>query len=359
MATRIFQHIFFWLGFILLYAIVRMLFAGPSDLAYPPSARFLRFVFSELVFLPWKMFPFYVLFYLLIPFYFPKRQYAPLVLVFVCCLIGALLGYRSMIGPLSNFLYNEVPDFEVFSWKRLLFTLTDILPAIALASSAKLLKGRIATQKKLQALEREKQATELHFLKAQTNPHFLFNTLNNIYGIARKGDPPTAEAILKLAGIMRYILKECKQERISLEKELSLIQDYIALEKMRYDERLQLSFKQKGDIATIMIPPLILLPFVENAFKHGVSETRFEAQILIVLEVDAGKLLFKIENTYDPEVETSEEGIGLQNIKRQLELQFEDHYQLEIDQKEDVFSVQLLIQLAAYEYESKTKLLNH
>ena len=124
----------------------------------------------------------------------------------------------------------------------------------------------------------------MNFLKAQTNSHFLFNTLNNLYGLVRRNDPNAAESILKLSNIVRYILQECDTTLIPIEKEINVICDYLALEQLRYDDRLHLVFDVKVEDRSLEIPPLILLPFVENAFKHGVSETRDEAFIDIKLK---------------------------------------------------------------------------
>jgi sensor histidine kinase YesM len=318
-----------------------MFFASSSDLVYPPLTRFFRFFFLEIAFLPWKIIPFYLLFYLLIPRYFAQKAYLKLALWFLLALFVCLIGYRSMIIPVNQIWYNETPDFQIYSLKRILYSLTEILPAIALASTAKLLKGRISALQKLEALQQEKRSAELNFLKAQTNPHFLFNTLNNLYGLARKQDENTAPAIMKLANLMRYILHEGRAESIPIAKEIEIIEAYIELEKLRYDESLQVNFKQEIDDLQQPIAPLILLPFVENAFKHGASENRFGTRIEIVLKVEKGKLHFRIENSVDQEVREMKEGIGLENVRRQLELIYGEGFDLKIEVQSAAFVVEL------------------
>ena len=349
MSIRVLYHIFFWMTYVTAYVILNMLFAAPSDLAFPPVQRFFRFFIKEIVFLPWKIIPFYFLFYFLIPRYFQKGTYLKIGLYFLATLILCLFGYRSMIGPVNNMMYGEAPGFNVYSIKRLLFSLTDILPPVGLAATVKLLKGSIISQKKEQALQREKLESELNFLKAQTNPHFLFNTLNNLYGLARNNDQNTAPSIMKLANIMRYILYECSAEYIPIQKEIKTIEDYIELEKLRYDERLRVNFEKNIDDWELQIAPLILLPFVENAFKHGASENRFDIQIDINIEATASQLLFSVWNNRDTEEAALIEGIGLKNAKRQLELIYGKKYTLEIVPEQHLFSVKLLIHFDQHE----------
>ncbi len=246
-------------------------------------------------------------------------------------------------------MYGDTPEFNVYSFRRLLFSLTEILPPVGLAATVKLLKDSILSQKKEQALRQEKLESELNFLKAQTNPHFLFNTLNNLYGLARNSDQNTAPSIMKLANIMRYILYECSAPLIPIGNEVTIIEDYIELERLRYDERLSVNFEKEIEDHQGAIPPLILLPFVENAFKHGASESRFDIQIDIALKYASSKLEFNIENSKDHDEDTLSEGIGLKNVKRQLDLIYGNNYHLEITAKSSSFMVALIIHFDSYE----------
>ena len=345
MKNRILQHIAFWLLFLLLNVVLQMSFAAPTDLTYPPVIRFLRFLFYEAAFLVWKILPFYFIFYYLLPKYSSKSKYLQLAFFTLLTLAICVYGHRSMIAPMSNILYSELPNFRIFSLNRAFYTLMEIIPVIGIAAAVKLLRGRMVTQRKVQALQQEKLAAELNFLKAQTNPHFLFNTLNNLYGLARRKDQHTAASIMKLSNIMRYILKECSSPTIAIEQEIKIIEDYIALERLRYDDRLKVSFQKKVDDWQINVAPLILLPFVENAFKHGASETRFETMIDIELNIKNGKLKFSIANTRDNSEKQLLEGTGLRNVSRQLELIYGKNAALEIIPKNDQFLVNLAIDL--------------
>lgn len=343
MSGRIIQHLLFWLCFSLLYAVSKIFFAAASDMQYPLFIRFVRYWFNELAFLPWKVIPFYFLFYFLIPRYFKSRQYFKLIFYFLIIIVLSLIGYRSMVSPMSNLLYGESPSFNVFAISRFIYSLTEILPALGLASAIKLLKKSIEHEKRTSAIQKEKINTELKYLKAQTNPHFLFNTLNNIYSQVRKNDPQAEDSIVKLSGLIRFILKECHQDKIPLEKEIKVLEDYIALEHLRYGNRLELFFDVKMKNPQQVIAPLSLLPFVENAFKHGASESRSNPKIQIELDADGTDLFFKISNQKIEDIETKGLGIGLKNIRRQLELIYGKNHRLEVIQKDNLYSVELRI----------------
>jgi len=200
-----------------------------------------------------------------------------------------------------------------------------------------------------QQLRIEKQQAELNYLKSQTNPHFLFNTLNNIYSLSRDKSDLAPESILRLSKILRFMLYETSGKYISLEQELKIIGDYIALEKLRYDETLKVSFNYSVDNIQQPIPPLLLIPLVENAFKHGVSETRNQPFIDIFLIVEDKILQFFVKNS--AEVSTPEgnvkENIGLSNLRRQLELLYSE-YHLTVEQSDSVFTAKLKINLNSH-----------
>lgn len=195
----------------------------------------------------------------------------------------------------------------------------------------------------------EKQEAELNYLKSQTNPHFLFNTLNNIYSLARDKSDLAPESILRLSKILRFMLYVTGGEFILIEQELKIIDDYIALEKLRYDDSLQINFKQTIEDFNHSIPPLLLIPLVENAFKHGVSETRNHPFIDIELTIYQQQLSFVVKNSTEEssELQAVKENIGLSNLRRQLELLYTD-YHLSVKQEESVFIASLKINLASH-----------
>ncbi len=349
MSFRVFIHIGFWVFFVMLYAITKVLFAPPHLMELAPLERFSRYLLAELCFFPWKILPFYFVFYYLVPKYFRKGEYFKFGLYALISIVISLFGHRTMVFPVSTYIFGEPIDFNAYSLKRILFTSLDILPAIGLASTIKLLRSSVTSQQKQQELEKEKLKSELNFLKAQTNPHFLFNTLNNLYGLARKNDTNTAPSIMKLSNIMRYILYECSAPTVPIENEVMIIEDYIQLEKLRYDDRLKVRFEKSVDNWQQEIASLILLPFVENAFKHGASESRVDTYIDIQLVLKDHHLSFNIKNTRDSEniktCNSPREGIGLKNVKRQLELVYDSQYSLEIRPEKNTYSVELSMHL--------------
>lgn len=200
-----------------------------------------------------------------------------------------------------------------------------------------------------QQLRIEKQEAELNYLKSQTNPHFLFNTLNNIYSLARDKSDLAPESILQLSKILRFMLYETSGAFIAIEQELKIMSDYIALEKLRYDNSLRINFNYDIEDMKQALPPLLLIPLVENAFKHGVSETRNQPFVEIHLSVNNRQLAFFVKNSTETLLEEGsvKENIGLSNLRRQLELLYTD-YNLSVQQGESAFTATLKINLASH-----------
>jgi sensor histidine kinase YesM len=195
----------------------------------------------------------------------------------------------------------------------------------------------------------EKQTAELNYLRSQTNPHFLFNTLNNIYSLARDKSDLAPESILRLSKILRFMLYETGGDFISIEQELKIMSDYIELEKLRYDESLRINFNYDVEDMKQAIPPLLLIPLVENAFKHGVSETRGNPFVDIHLSISARQLTFIIKNSTETTTDgpAVKENIGLSNLRRQLELLYKE-YDLSVQQEASRFTSVLKINLASH-----------
>ncbi len=198
-----------------------------------------------------------------------------------------------------------------------------------------------------QQLRIEKQAAELNYLRSQTNPHFLFNTLNNIYSLARDKSDLAPESILRLSKMLRFMLYETGGDYIAIEQELKIITDYIALEKLRYDESLRINFNYDIEDMKQALPPLLLIPLVENAFKHGVSETRSQPFVDIHLSIKNRQLMFVVKNSSEQFSERVKENIGLSNLRRQLELLYKD-YNLSVQQGASMFTSILKINLGSH-----------
>ncbi len=202
---------------------------------------------------------------------------------------------------------------------------------------------------KNQQLVIEKKIAELNYLKSQTNPHFLFNTLNNIYLLTREKSDLAPDSVLRLAAILRYMLYETEGKLVTADKEIKILEDYIQLEKMRYDHTLKATFLIETDNIKQEIPPLLMIPLVENAFKHGVSETVGVPFINISLVIQNNTLRFNVENSKGESKISAQthENIGLRNLRRQLELLFSD-YALKIENRGKTFYAGMLINLNSY-----------
>jgi two-component system, LytTR family, sensor kinase len=195
----------------------------------------------------------------------------------------------------------------------------------------------------------EKQASEIQFLRHQINPHFLFNTLNNIYALARRKSDDTAEVVIKLSKLLRFMLYESKSGRVKISDEIKMLEDYIELEKIRYPGQLAFSFLREVDNENEELAPLLLINFVENAFKYGAGQNCTEAFIHMELKLQNNQVNFQIENTQE-EVSTHKgirENIGLSNVRRQLELLYPDHRMI-MKNEERNFKVHLEINLNSY-----------
>ena len=230
---------------------------------------------------------------------------------------------------------------------RLFIPLFPSLFVLAISMAIKITNEWLKAEKEKKEMENEKLHSELAFLKSQVNPHFLFNILNNICSLARKKSDDTENAIIQLSRIMRYMLYDSKDEKVSLEKEVEYLQNYIDLQRLRISSSVMISFKIDGDIEGKMVEPLLLIPFVENAFKHGVSYLE-DSNIDIRLKIEKNDLQFRVENNRikknDDPVQ-QESGIGLKNVLRRLDLLYPGTHTISIDESASKYIVNLDISL--------------
>jgi LytS/YehU family sensor histidine kinase len=215
---------------------------------------------------------------------------------------------------------------------------------ILLSTVLKFIQDWFLNEKVKSNLENENLIAELAFLKSQINPHFLFNSLNNIYSLAYQKSEKTPEAILKLSEIMRYMLYESNEDKVELSNEIRYLENYIELQKLRFKDNIYIKFEINGDLLGLMITPLVLISFVENAFKHGIA-TDSENPISISLNLSDGKLLFHVSNIKSSMNKDITGGIGLQNVQRRLSLIYKDRYRLQIDDTNDIYNCELYLNL--------------
>jgi two-component system, LytTR family, sensor kinase len=337
---RIGMHLLFWVVYLPLNVVVNCVLNR-----IPLDTGFSNALLAEFLTLPVKIALTYFVFYYIIPLYLDRSQVWKLLALTFGSFVVAMILYRFMLSFVIFPLTQPIgAKLNFFSIPGVLITLFDLFITVTAACIIKMVRLHYKSREFEEQLIREKLQSELNFLRAQTNPHFLFNTLNNLYVLAWKKSDKTADAIMMLSKIMRFVLYECKASRIKISAESKIIQDYIALEKLRYNQRLKVNYQENLDLPSSLIAPLLLLPFVENSFKHGANSTTGEVEINIDLTLKDNILMFLVQNTFEKiKNKPLLEGIGLKNVKRQLELIYADNYQLNLNEGENIFEVKLEI----------------
>ncbi len=298
----------------------------------------------------------YYLIYFLNPTYLYKKKYVSFGFLFLIGTYVFSILARVLIIYVLEELYRESP----FRQESLLEIASDVkrlyqeffhrvfLP-VFLFASVMLVKERFEEKSRGELLKKEKVIAELNFMKAQIHPHFLFNTLNNLYVLTLQNSEKASDTVLKLSEMLDYMLYKCNESTVSISEEIQLIQNYIDLEQLRYGDRLELVFNKNVDELQTQIAPLILVSLVENAFKHGASGTVTIPKIRIEIEVKNKQLLFSIFNTKPAEAQKDvtnfKKGIGLVNTNSQLQLIYPNKHSIEIVEDKTSYNVRLQIDL--------------
>jgi two-component system, LytTR family, sensor kinase len=286
---------------------------------------------------------FYVNYYVLTPFFVKRHEYSQLFLMlFVLAIIVLII--REGIDKIHYFgiLQNGKP------FSQIMHRTMAIMGFLMISSAFSVVKRLSENQKELFNLEKSKLEAELAFLKTQINPHFLFNTLNNIYSLAYLKDEKAAPMIAKLSNMLRYMLYECAEARVPLSKEVAFLKNYMDLQAVKAESSLMIDFFAENVLPEHQVAPLILINFVENAFKHSHWESHPNAWVTVHLEVsDEHELVFEVSNCKngDKQPATRHHGIGLTNTKKQLELNYPNRHTLEISDETDSYNILLKINL--------------
>ena len=268
--------------------------------------------------------------FVLIPKLFDKKRY----FLFGLLLIGSIfLG--AYVRVYANFSWSAVTKMSFF-----LFYTTGT------GMAAFFLRRNIIIQKENTEKEKLQREIELNYLKEQVNPHFLFNSLNSIYSLSRQQSPETPELVMMLSELMRYQLESSKKDSVLLKEELEFIENYLLLEEKRLSNRATIEFVISGDLLGLKIPPMLLIPFVENAIKHGAQSTNEQSTIDISVAIKNTTLHFCVDNSKPQIVSTSKrKGHGLENVRRRLNLLYSNAHVLEIDDYEKGYRVNLTVNL--------------
>lgn len=332
---RILWHVLFWVFWYLFFTIT---YGGYND-----NYR-IEFVIN-LYILPVRIAGTYVFIYYLLPFFLFKKKYFQFS---VLALLHALLLGLGIWLVMYSFCY--CPDcivhieYPLFYWPKIFSQIISNYQIPAIAAAIVIFKRWFLEQQQTKHLEKEKLESELKFLKAQIHPHFLFNTLNNLYSLTLKKSDKAPDIVLKLSDLLDYMLYNCNDTEVKLEAEINQLRGYIELEKIRYGKRLSVNFDVQGDPSGKVIAPLILIPFLENSFKHGASRETKSSFVDVKIDIQDACLFFSISNSFNNEElknESYAEGIGLKNVQRRLELIYPNKHKLKIERKEGVFSVYL------------------
>ena len=338
--NRVFQirpinHLIFWVSFVLI---------GSYIFSYQQNFPFIFYLLNLLVHLPVLVLYTYLVIYFLVPRFLLRSRYITFfgLLTGVSAFAAILKLYISKNVYYALFIPKALHPHEWYSIDSFLVNMLWIVGPTILFAMFKYYKDWIKSREISQETERKRLATELQVLKGQLNPHFLFNTFNNLYSLALGKSDKTAVVIAKMSDMFHYILYECNATEVPVSKELKLIEDYIELEQIRYSDRLSVSFDKKIENKNFLIPPMLLYSFVENCFKHGSSQDPDLPWIRISLHVRNNHLMFEATNNIPKNYKaTNTEGVGLLNGKRRLELMYPQNHQLIIREENNEFYVKL------------------
>ena len=351
---RIRRHLAFWVFWWLFQAFLYSFVVINSSTSY--WDRLPMSMVESLIFLSCHIFLSYSLMYFVIPRFLLKQKYWhtagwTALLFLLTAVLSALLNYL-VITPLRDLI-----AVGYCTWPKLNFNFNIFLPLLAglrgaitiggIAAAIKLMKYWYVKEQRNLQLQKENVESQLQLLKAQVHPHFLFNTLNNIYSYTQNTSPVASKLVTGLSDMLRFILYEGNQPLVPLSKELKMVEDYINLEKIRYGNKLECHLEIPTHTYDLHIAPLLLLPLVENCFKHGTSDMLEHPWINLSIELDDLTLKMKLMNgkkTTDGKM-LGREGKGIQNVSSRLELLYKDKHQLEIKEDDEVFIVNLQIEL--------------
>ena len=280
--------------------------------------------------------------YVLIPHLYYKKKYVIFFLSSLFVIAVVIIIEEFVIEPIyfANTARGE--------FRGVVYSLLDVMPLLIILSGFKFAWDASQKQNELEALRISANESEMQFLKSQINPHFLFNNLNNLYSYAIENSPKTLTIILELSAVLRYMLYDCKEKYVSLNKEIEHLENFTKLYELQIEERGSVEFKCKNVSTGFRIAPLILSVFLENAFKHSTASQSKNIDIKVDLTVDEnGKLNFECVNSYEISTNTEDmpHGIGLQNVQKRLAILYPDAHELNIDSSNNRYHVRLEMHL--------------
>jgi sensor histidine kinase YesM len=312
----------------------------------------MRLINSTITFLPLLAFAYIVIYFLLPRHLFNKKNWGITIILFFGMLLFILIIQYFSLWLVSWNAVKVKPGKVILDHNSMVriiikWVLNNYPVVAGFAVIIKMMKHGWLKQQETLQVAREKAKAELQLLKSQIHPHFLFNTLNNVYFLTLTASQKAPEMLVKLTDMLRYILNECGQSFVPLEKEIKMIEDYMALEKIRYGDRLKMELEIKGDYKNKMISPLLLIPLVENSFKHGASKMLEHPWVNLNITIEGQYLFFLLSNSRPEETILPQHNghIGLNNVKKRLQLLYPDAYELSMVKGSESYEVFMKISL--------------
>ena len=337
-------HILFWIGYQLFWTV---LFNSANIFTWSTAITIVVLSIAQAT-------GAYLNIYYFIPSFLRKQHYGRYALGFILCVfISSLLttfSYQGMYYAVNG-SWNVAGDWFRGTYPEFVGVMVSLaFTAVVFVMIIKLTKDWLKNQRHTQQLEKEKLETELKFLRSQFNPHFLFNTINSIHFLIRKDPELASDTLAKFSDLLRYQLYECNEARIPLKKEVHYLSNFVALEKLRNSERLSVSLDVSENVNGAQVAPFILMPFVENAFKHASKGKQQDNFIRVSLRQSPQQLQFDVENSKETGAANTREavyygGIGLVNVRRRLALLYPQRHTLRIDERDNTYSVHLTLDL--------------
>lgn len=355
--NRILLHLAWWIFFVAFYIVARLYSHEINTGA--PIALGDKINLFLITWLPTftLMGMAYAHLYVLLPTYLYKKKYVHYIIgiaVVILIFTPFYLYFTDWVKGAEKVILNEPYEAKYNTWKKA-FTpgisvfikagLPSLITIATMTTGLKYAKNAAQRLQQTEELEQKQLETELSLLKTQVNPHFFFNTLNNLYALAKRGSEKTVGTLDKFSELMHYMVHDCKNKLVPLMKEFTFIQSYLELEKLRLNERAKVNYTIEGNVNGYKIEPLLFISFIENAFKHGVNSQLQGAYVNIDFALQGEKLKFSIENNYDDDSKTKGGQFGLSNIKRRLAILYPQQHQLNIQDDGNVYRVDLELEL--------------
>lgn len=331
----LFWHVIFWIVYMSIFTFVE---GGYNN-------NFRQALFIELAYFPIRIIVVYTNYFAFVPRLLLREHVFKYIIYTLLTVFAGTVLYRYFAFTYINpFLYPDWNQGAFLQPYRFVQSAMIITSPMIFLIGITVIYRLVESQRRIAEIAEERTKAELQYLKSQINPHFFFNTLNNLYGLALAKSDKTPDVVMKLSELMSYMLYETQHQIVPIEKEITYIKNYIELEKIRFEGRFSCELDIEN-MSHLNIPPMLLLPFVENAFKHGVHTSSKDAWIKVGLRMEGKQLTFKVANSIGEKQNERKGGLGIANLKRRLELLYPDKYVLDIQSSEDTFLISLKIEL--------------